>query len=382
MLPSSRLDPAPRDVPLDVAGVVYVVGRSRVRAALVRDGAWSWAELADLGDVIEAGDALRDELVDTMAVARRRLPRLREFAEGWGRALIPADVLTDPPDVVVLVPHAVLHRLPLHLVAADDGRALACRSGTAYSSSLTAYCRGAARNPARGSLARRRAAGGGTDVVDVADAEFRELAAAVLGQFEGSETSRQLDSAAPVGPPARRPFDRWALRRALTDGSADVLCVVAHGIVDPDQHRESGLLLDEGPSYHFSLRIHGESVQFADVPVRDVPEGWRTPHGAAMMTLAELEMAAPARAELAFLLACWAGASELLRGDEPARAWPSRSCDSAALRSSRPCGPATTSSPPTGPGPFSGLGRMTQNRRRARRAPRSARSATGRTRPR
>ncbi|NUR25551.1 MAG: hypothetical protein HOV83_06830, partial [Catenulispora sp.] len=137
--------------PLRVGALVYRVGRERIRATyLGPDGSRQVHSLADVSRVLPDLDRLRAEVDDGMALARGRVPRLRAFADEWGRELLPDVVLTDPPDVLVVVPHAMLHDVPLHLVrGAPDAAPLGCLSGVAYASSLSLFARCAARNPAR-----------------------------------------------------------------------------------------------------------------------------------------------------------------------------------------------------------------------------------------
>ena len=51
-------------------------------------------------------DALREELRDARLVANGLVPRLRSFMDDRGRRLLPEGLLTEPPDVLVIVPHA------------------------------------------------------------------------------------------------------------------------------------------------------------------------------------------------------------------------------------------------------------------------------------
>jgi hypothetical protein len=313
--------------PSRVVGLVYLVIAGRVKAAIVEDGRWHWTELTDVASVLTPAAKLRDELADKMAVARRRLSQLDQFVQGWGRRLLPAEILHDPPDVLVLVPHAALHLLPLHLVSADDGMALACHSGITYSSSLSLFCRNAIRNRARQreTIETRKAAGGGTDVSRLGNKKFRQLAEIVLGEFSGSRVS------APMG--------RFEVKKAMRDDSCGVVCIVAHGFVDPDQHRDSGLLLDH-PAAMLNMRLesaglggmgvspddrvgwpialYGTQWEIIDLPLRDFPARIMHDHPAEILTVTDLGREPATEAELVMLLACSAGMNVVLQGDEPA----------------------------------------------------------------
>ena len=291
---------------LSIAGLVYLVTGSEVQVALVERHTYQWIELCSVTDVLGPIAQLRDELTNTELVGWRRLPRLTRFARNWGRSLVPAAVLANPPDVLLIVPHALLHGLPLHLVQADNGRALACCSGTSYASSPTLLLRGAARNPVRHGAwpEGRSAAGGGTDVVRAGEDELRSIAAEVLGEFRAKAYS-------PFG------FGRIEVRTALRQDNR-VVCIIAHGHIDPDQHGGSGILIDSdrGDFAGSQIDIGGEEFSRPDLPERDVPV--QTDRPADLLTLGEIEMGDPAQAELTILLACSAGASDVMQGDEPA----------------------------------------------------------------
>lgn len=268
----------------------------------------------------EAG-RLRDEVANVELVAGRRLRRLQAFAAGWGRELIPEPILEDPPDVLVVVPQGFLHQLPLHLAFAGDERALGWHSGVAYSSSLTTFCRCATRNRIRERHGRDRLArGGGTDVSGRAHREFAGLAELVLDSFVATRRASA----------DRGMLSRLDVRLALGDVMADVVCVVAHGFTDPYRHRDSGLLVDAGNRLPRVLDVYGRALSFPDLPLRDFPvtprlaggdgTGGSTPAPlpGEILTLGELELTTPIDTELVLLLACSAGASEVLQGDEPA----------------------------------------------------------------
>lgn len=293
---------------LDIAGLVYLVGRSKVWVAVVKRDSYQWIELADVSGVLGPVARLRDELADGVAVARRRLPELARFARSWGRALIPAAVLQNPPDVLLVVPHALLHGVPLHLVQADNGRALACCSGISYASSPTLLLRAATRNPARrpAHTERRQAWGGGADVLGEGADEFKRIAAEILSEFNVS---------------AMEPFARREARAILSSDQHDIACIIGHGFIDPYHHGMSGILI-EVESWNIRHEyIPDENVIHAadlDMPVREVPANMAPARPAQVLTLTEIEMAEPSYADLTILLACSSGTSEVMLGDEPA----------------------------------------------------------------
>ncbi len=291
---------------LSIAGLVYLVTGREIQVAVVGRHSSQWIGLGDVSQVLGPIARLRDELARDTEVAVRRLPELARFATGWGRSLIPPAVLANPPDVLLIVPHALLHGLPLHLVQAANGRALACCSGISYASSPTLLLRGAARNPARQAERpeRRVATGGGTDVLSRTDDKFRIIATDVLGEF---------------GAAAADSFFRIEVRWAFRNPANRVACIISHGFVDPSVHGDSGILIDPPTAVAtFHQLVEGETFTRADLPVRDMPAGLATARPAEVLTLGEIEMDDPTQVELTILLACSAGASDVLQGDEPA----------------------------------------------------------------
>ena len=294
---------------LNIAGLVYLVTGREIQVAVVGRHSSQWIGLCDVSEILGSIARLRDELARDTGVAIRRLPELARFAADWGRSLIPPAVLADPPDVLLIVPHALLHGLPLHLVQAANGRALACCSGISYASSPTLLLRSAARNPARRAEraerpARRLAAGGGTDVLSHTDDEFSNIAADILGEF---------------GATAEEPFFRIPVRWAFRNPDHRVACIISHGFVDPSEHGDSGILIDPPMAVaSFHQRVGDETFTRMDIPMRDVPAGLATARQAEVLTLGEIEMDDPTSVELTILLACSAGASDVLQGDEPA----------------------------------------------------------------
>jgi CHAT domain len=73
-----------------------------------------------------------------------------DFSRGWGRALLPPAAALESADVLVIIPHSVLHGVPLHAVEPfGDGRPLATTHGITYAPSGTIFVRCSDRNPVR-----------------------------------------------------------------------------------------------------------------------------------------------------------------------------------------------------------------------------------------
>jgi CHAT domain-containing protein len=282
---------------------MYSVTRAGVHVCVLEDGAVSSTRLAATEEFLPLVDGLAGNLRDLTAVAEADLPRLEEFAAGWGRRLIPTDVLDSPPDVLVFIPHDFLHTLPLHLVRTTAGPPLALASGVAYSSSLSLFCRCASRNKARQGLPTAVAAAGFGVDVKAGDDRYTQLAASVLAQF-GAEPDR----------PGSR---RWA-KQHMVDPNVDVVCLVVHGYLDRRAHRDSGLLVERHVNqWERSLPAYGGTLTFYDVPLRLYPATEAQKRPGEVLTLSELETVT-SNSDLTLLLACSAGASRVLQCDEPA----------------------------------------------------------------
>lgn len=197
-----------------------------------------------MANVLPRADALREELRDAVAVARGRVPRLAQFAESWGRTLVPP-ILAAPPDVLVVVPHSFLRDLPLHLVTTDDGQPLGARCGISYCSSQSLFARCVTRNPARmtsASTERLTVVAAGADMLTAGDDRFGGLARSI-SHLLGTEPFTN-----PAGAVNRSDL-KFRLR---TSPDKELVCLVMHGYIDAEDHRLSGLLLsgDGGYGHH------------------------------------------------------------------------------------------------------------------------------------
>ncbi len=295
---------------LGVGAVVYRVTASRLAATWIApDGRRDSTPLASLGELIPALEKLRAELTDGMALANGAVPRLRAFIEDWGRRLLPDALATDPPDVLVLVPHALLHDVPLHLVGYDDGIPLGCRVGVTYTSGLSLYARCAARNRGRWNPPPQRAlAAGGTDVLSGRSEMFQAVPRQLARLF--GDRVRYLEI-------PERGLTRSAVKDAVHD-EPDVLVLVAHGHLHPTNHRLSGLLVDppDDVGWQTIALRPGQRFEFRDLPLTPVPPLSGAVQ-AEVLTLAELDLASPLRTELVMLLACSTGTGRGAAGDEP-----------------------------------------------------------------
>jgi hypothetical protein len=292
-----------------VGAVVYRVKANQLAATWIApNGRRESTLLAPLGELIPLLEKLRDELRDGMALASGAVPRLHAFISGWGRRLLPDALAADPPDVVVVVPHGLLHDVPLHLIGLDDGP-VGCQVGVTYASGMSLFARCAARNHGRWNPPPERTlAAAGTDVLSGRNAMFQAIPRQLSRHFGGRVRYLELPG---------RGLTRSAVKDAVHE-EPDVLVLVAHGHLHLTSHRLSGLLVDPpGDVGWQSIELRpGQRLEFRDLPLTAVPPL----SGAAraeVLTLAELDLAGPLRTELVMLLACSAGTGRGAAGDEP-----------------------------------------------------------------
>jgi len=315
-----------------VGAVIYHVNAVRVYALWIdAEGAQHHVDLGTTTEFLPKIDALRQELRDTMRVARGQVPQLHAFMEHWGCHLLPEGLIEALPDVVVIVPHAILHDLPFHLVrcgAANEP--LGMLTGVTYSSSMALFARCASRNSARyadlaawtfdasGQLppqncpTPRTIVGCGTDVLDGKHDQFCRVAQEVDRFLRGNDSRIFC-------PSDGFPVDRYQAKAAFRV-HPDVVCITAHGYVDPLDHLLSGLMLQHGDiliGEHQILRPLGRFT-IRDLPMRPFPVGVPTVGPAEILTAAELTINAELDARLVILLGCSAGWGRVLQGDEPA----------------------------------------------------------------
>jgi hypothetical protein len=320
---------------LKVAALEFAVTSSELAGMWTApSGAREHFRIGATQDLLPRVDALRSELRDPMAISTGETPRLREFSADWGSSFLPSALVTDMPHVLVIVPHALTHDLPIHLIRtstpAVEDRPLGVLAGITYASSRSLFIRTVERNEARQrdwkqwhygeqrprsdqAPPLRSVMSGGVDVLGDLDSEFTETCRLVAEQFGGERTVFSAGSF-----PYSRSTVKAALRRQPTPS---VLCVMAHGWVDDNNHRMSGLLV-ERDSFGVSLRpipLHGgRYFDFRDLPLRRPPHQIKAIKEIEVFTTAELEVDAQIACELVMLLGCSAGWGRVLQGDEPA----------------------------------------------------------------
>jgi CHAT domain len=321
-MPSSMSD-------LRVAAVSYLVDQDGVHTLVNSASGAHWTRLATTGDEVAKVDGLRRELRNRDAVTEGRTPLLNEFAAEWGNRLLPPEILAAPPDVLVLVPHNWLHDLPLHLVQCH-GRPLGTLCGVSYASSHTLFIRCTQRNTRRtradagmfdagppwtGPVQNRSMITAVANVNSPTDELFGIVASAVSGAFSAADSVRTVTAHVSTAELAGNDVQE----------SPDVLCLIAHGWIDPEDRLFSGLLVlgDTGLTNYFHVTVNGKVLSlrllpFAEPPATRNETTQNETRRAALLSAAQLEIFFECRQELILLLGCSAGSGALMSGDQPA----------------------------------------------------------------
>jgi hypothetical protein len=311
---------------LRVGLLLHAVGSERLQAVLLDgDGAAERHDLGAWADLFPAVDALQERIEGGW---RSLAPpaAFRDFADGWGRRLLPPGAALGRFDVLVIIPHHALHGLPLHAVRTEPGGPpLGALCGIAYCSSATLLARCTARNRARESDpsawqfalgaeetvaapdAPRRCVGTGADIIAGHSDVYADLARGFAERF--AEPT--------VFPLATRAAVKIRLKR---EPRWQAVCIVSHGYCDPVLPDRSGLLLerDEMGVVIRPIPLHrGQYYDFRDLPFAPLPTAIEEPsRPAELMTAGELGVDCLTDAELVALFGCSTGAGHVVSGDD------------------------------------------------------------------
>jgi hypothetical protein len=311
----------------DIRLLAYSVDLGHVRAIELGRGLRQEHDFGPSVALLDGYDAVQRELSSSSLLSRSGLEALERFAAGWGRELLPRTWLSDPPQYAVLIPHALLHGLPLHVIRTDSGRPLCADTGVSICSSLTLLHRCLQRSP---DLVGPRADPfldgvesspwlvAGADVLGSDDDAWRELPARLLAAC--GEDVEIEEATSPVA------SLRMMVERSLCGRVYELIIIAAHGYRDPLDALSSGLVLREPQlgGLMRSLQVMGNShdprgVPFLrhDLPVRELPAELMPTLPAELLSLAELEHAGHIVCPLVALLGCSAGRAIVYPGDQP-----------------------------------------------------------------
>jgi CHAT domain-containing protein len=327
---------------LSVGLIQYFVGVEYVYATLInRDGKTQLFQLSSCANAVSAADMLLDVLERPYAWTPTQCAKvIQDFAEGWGRQLLPPADALRPFDVLIIVPHHFLHGVPFHLVSCDK-EPLATSHGVAYCSSSTLLARCIERNRARQFDMRLwtfpsdnddspsegppviSCLSCGVDILTDKDAAYRELAHAFSAQFsnQANATHRnEIKGALATARSTETEHPAWV--------HPDAICLVCHGYYDPARADQSGLLLAgrRGTMRTQSVRVHGDTLlrindlPFAEVPLRlDPVQPQSAPFGLfdpEVLTTSELRVHCETDAQLVALFGCSTGTGLVTSNDD------------------------------------------------------------------
>jgi CHAT domain-containing protein len=322
---------------LSVGLIEYAVGTEHIFCLVIDgQGRVQRFELAATGAVSERIEMLMDALLRPLGwVPSRRAAEVRQFADEWGKSLLPPADALRRFDVLLIVPHHFLHGVPLHLVKIDTD-SLAITHGVAYCSSATLLERCSARNAARRfdpGAWTFPFEGDGTPAAGPPLKTCRSCTADILTNKSDAydELGRAFSSYFPTSTfvHGRDELKQALLPQNRTEGAShaivapDVLCVVCHGHVDARHIERSGLLLrrsDAGVVNLTNVHVHDTTIRirdhpFAEIPVRlepNVPAGVEPE----MMTSAELQVMCECDAQLVALFGCSTGTGQVASNDD------------------------------------------------------------------
>lgn len=315
---------------LSVRAVAYYVSDSSLSCVTIcPDGTTESNLLGPIDDFLAVLDATLDGLQRTTDVARGKVRALREFAAQSGRRLLPPSITANPPDILVIIPHSVLHGVPLHLVHTDSGEPLCTVAGVTYASSLSEFVQCVSSNPARttdtgsrpltleAETSDRRVAGYCADVLDVPATKF----AAVMAGVESALGHRV--TALGTRTTMKMYIDALNLNRP----HLDALVVVAHGFLNPVDHQLSGLLMSstdvvfKGQRHEalMPMSVPGakDSIWYRDSPMTLPPAELEISRETEVLSIAEMRMDTLSGVPLVVLFGCSAGWSRVVKGDVP-----------------------------------------------------------------
>jgi len=310
---------------LSVGILAFFVGQRNLYVALCDTGTGrtSTFRVGACSDLIPRIELLSPALAGTSSEAQTE-DIFHRFSTEWGRHLLPPAGSLACFDVLVLLPHSVMHGVPLHAVCVEQQCApLGLMRGVVYVPSGTDASRCASRNPARKRgvsswefslskpnprLAPRkpsRCFAVASDVIHGDNQRYERLATSIAACFDNG-----------VVWPGR---GRDGLNVSLIAQSFDSLCVVCHGY-DAATPAKSGLLLGPSGGYgHRKILLPGFGwCGFADLPFGSFPATVTTHNDeqGEIVTVEELRLLFETHAELVALIGCSTAAGSLIRGGE------------------------------------------------------------------
>jgi hypothetical protein len=323
---------------LKIGMVFYFVGTQNIYAVLLdQQGDTREFTLLPCKKAFSLLDKYWDVLKRSISSKSTNSSDFQSFSFEWGHELLPPESALDPFDVLVIVPHYMLHGLPFHTIWLPEKKQfLGITHGICYNSSGTLFNRCVDRNEVRKmDLSRweyytggqspksapeppHRCLGIGADVIRNKTPDYRRIAETFIQPFSNPKTYGGEDGERSGFPSATR-YNLKINNRRKKDEWFQVLCVVCHGYYDRMVPDHSGLLLEKD-TFGTVMRpiplYRGKYFDFRDLPFRYMPTEIQPSCEAELMTVAEMKIDHSTDVQLVALLGCSTGAGYVLAGDD------------------------------------------------------------------
>jgi hypothetical protein len=314
---------------LRVGALVYFVGSHDAHGVLVApEGVSHRFHVGQVADLIPQVASLVSALRDPGGGAAR--VAFDRFAGDWGATLLPPELMVTGLDVLVVIPHHLLHGLPIHAVLMGD-QPIAAQYGVTYCSSLRLLLHAMGHNPLRvhrpsweftlegpaTPLGRDRTCVVYSGDVVSSRPEYEQLAESFCAHFDTSFRVGSDDVTAGTVD------TRGWFKVVAPHAKFRIFCAVCHGFADETTPSLSGLLVGTGPDVRssFPLNLKDDvSFRIRDWPFRMPPAELPGIHTGNVEVLTALEVAVgptPAT-ELACLLGCSTARGEPMASDDVA----------------------------------------------------------------
>jgi len=353
-------------VDLKVGMLFYLAGSDFIYAWLLdAQGKAQKFQVARWEDIFPHIDELFAAMEGLVPIRRS----FQAFAYDWGRRLLPPIECLQVFDILVVIPHYLIHGLPLHVIWIEERQQfLGTIFGMTYCSSGSLFVRCIDRNLARNEdLSKWRFAieedemiqgpqpptgcyAYGVDVKTHLTEKYQALAQLFAAYF-------------PISVVDSDSIPRTTLKELHCTSNGDAICIICHGYYDKSVPDESGLLFERnlGSLGQKRIFLHRDiQYRFHDMPFKYMPtsieiqslveaeimstyiqNGTCPPPGEALgrlretlfqqipgatepryrrepefMTIRELKVDFRTQAQLVALFGCWTGAGQISPGDD------------------------------------------------------------------
>lgn len=312
---------------LNVSILMYMVGADAIYAKMsLHDGREIDFLVGYNVDMMPYIDTLLDILHGEYTTSYKN-EALERFSSGWGTRFLP-NISWDEIDVLVIVPHHVLHSIPFHAIKIEcDNVFLGLKTSVTYSSSLSLLNRNMILNAIRHENLqdwcfyfddRQPCAPSppetcltvSYDVYDENQNGYDTLASTFFNKFpEGIRGNTRL----------------YFKSTLYTDNKShpSAICIVAHGYHNPVYPDYSGIVLKKSIGDE-SLSVKLEIDQWPAIWLRDRPHRYLPTelsrvsrwNEAEILTISELKITDIGAQQLVALFCCESGVGQISSGDD------------------------------------------------------------------